>query len=194
MFTGSTLRVRLNCQINSRREQLIRQFSATCGVVIVFHLLFHLPLSCRSSSLLSRLVFSSLLSSLLSRLVFHLLSRLVLSCLLFSVSVPVCCVVVVVVAVRHGVCAVWCGVTRGKTPCVHSTRPRVYVQDVPVCTGTTRTHVSTCARGTGRHTRGRFERTHGDVLSGHTERREGGEGSSSASCFSSVKPVIFDIF
>ena len=44
-------------------------------------------------------------------------------------------------------------------PCVHSKRARVYVQNVPVCTGTTRTCVSTCARGAG---------THGDVLSGHT--------------------------
>ena len=41
-------------------------------------------------------------------------------------------------------------------------RPRVYVQNLPVCTGTTRTCVETCARGAG---------THGDVLSGHTEFR-----------------------
>ena len=38
-------------------------------------------------------------------------------------------------------------------------KPRVSVQNVPVCTGTTRTCVSTCARGAG---------THADVLSGHT--------------------------
>ena len=31
--------------------------------------------------------------------------------------------------------------------CVRSKRPCVYVQNVPVCTGTTRTCVSTCARG-----------------------------------------------
>ena len=39
---------------------------------------------------------------------------------------------------------------------------RVYVQNVPVCTGTTRTHVSTCARGVG---------THGDVLNVTQRRR-----------------------
>ena len=43
-------------------------------------------------------------------------------------------------------------------PCVHSKRP--------VCTGTARTCVSTCARGAG---------THGEVLNPHT----GGRGSSS---------------
>ena len=37
---------------------------------------------------------------------------------------------------------------------------RVYVQNVSVCTGTTRTCVSTCARGAG---------THGDVLNVHTQ-------------------------
>ena len=47
-----------------------------------------------------------------------------------------------------GVCAVWCGVWcvwcgTLKTPCVHSKRARVYVQNVSVCTGTTRTCVST---------------------------------------------------
>ena len=54
------------------------------------------------------------------------------------------------------------------TPCVDSKRPRVYVQNVPVCTGTTRTCFNTytlkhmCAWC--RHTRGRFECTHGGVL------------------------------
>ena len=43
-------------------------------------------------------------------------------------------------------------------------RLRVYIQNVPVCTGTTRTCVSTCARGAG---------IHGDVLDGHTEGRKG---------------------
>ena len=37
---------------------------------------------------------------------------------------------------------------------------RVYVQNVPVCTGITRTCVSTCGRGAG---------IHGDVLNVHTE-------------------------
>ena len=44
-------------------------------------------------------------------------------------------------------------------PCVDSKRARVYVQNVPVCTGTTRTCFNTCARGAG---------THGDVLNVHT--------------------------
>ena len=45
-------------------------------------------------------------------------------------------------------------------PCVESKRPRVYIQNVPVCTGTTRTCVTTCGRGAG---------IHGDVLNAHTE-------------------------
>ena len=45
-------------------------------------------------------------------------------------------------------------------PCVDSERPRVYVENVPVCTGTTRTCFNTCARGAG---------IHGDVLNVHTE-------------------------
>ena len=45
-------------------------------------------------------------------------------------------------------------------PCVDSKRPRVYVQNVPMCTGTTRTCFNTCARGAG---------IHGDVLNVHTE-------------------------
>ena len=48
---------------------------------------------------------------------------------------------------------------RGKTRVWIQKRPRVYIQNVPVCTGTTRTCVSTCARGAG---------THGDVLNVHT--------------------------
>ena len=48
-------------------------------------------------------------------------------------------------------------------PCVDSERPRVYVQNVPVCTGTTRTCFNTCARGAGIHG-GRFECTHVGVF------------------------------
>ena len=72
------------------------------------------------------------------------------------------CVVVCVVCV--------CGVV---SPCVRSKRLRVLVQNVPVCTGTTRTCVTTCGRGAG---------THGDVLNLHTEvfgtntRKRGGRG------------------
>ena len=74
-----------------------------------------------------------------------------------------------------GVCAVWCVVVCDtlKNPCVHSTRPRVYVQYVSVCTGTTCKRVSTCSRGAG---------IHGDVLNVHTEGvlyiQRGGRGSS----------------
>ena len=44
--------------------------------------------------------------------------------------------------------------------CVHSKRPRVWIQNIPVCTGTTRTCFNTCARGAS---------IHGDVLNVHTE-------------------------
>ena len=53
-------------------------------------------------------------------------------------------------------------------PCVHSTRPRVCVQNVPVCTGNIPTcfiHVGMLSVHTGTfwtHTRGRVECTHGD--------------------------------
>ena len=78
-----------------------------------------------------------------------LLSCLLLIRVLFSLS-P-CGVVVVLL--WWVVVSVVCGV---------STRTilRVYVQNVPVCTSTTRTHVSTCARGAS---------IHGDVLNVHTE-------------------------
>ena len=52
-------------------------------------------------------------------------------------------------------------------PCVDSTRPCVYVQNVPVCTGTTPACVTTCGRGACTHG-GRFEFTHGGFLDGHT--------------------------
>ena len=54
-------------------------------------------------------------------------------------------------------CGVWwclvCGVA-------HRKNLRVQIQNVTVCTGTTRTCVTTCGRGVG---------THGDVLNLHTE-------------------------
>ena len=67
-----------------------------------------------------------------------------------------------------GVCGVVCGAAwhAGKNL-------RVWIQNVPVCTGTTRTCVTTCGRGAG---------THGDVLFLHTEvfwtdtRGRGGRG------------------
>ena len=49
---------------------------------------------------------------------------------------------------------------RGKTCVLVQKCHRVYVQNVPVCAGTTRTCVETCTRGAG---------THGDVLNRDTE-------------------------
>ena len=56
------------------------------------------------------------------------------------------------------VLCVWCGVWRGLA---RRKNLRVQIQNVPVCTGTTRTCVTTCARGAG---------THGDVLNLHAWR------------------------
>ena len=52
-----------------------------------------------------------------------------------------------------------CAEKRGKTHVWIQKRLRVYIQNVPVCTGTTRTCWFTCARGAG---------THRDVLNAHT--------------------------
>ena len=75
---------------------------------------------------------------------------------MFSVCVCVCaCVCVCVyVCVFVSVC---------NPPCVRSTRPRICRQHAHMC-------FNMCAWC--RHTRRRFERTHGDVLKGHTESRE----------------------
>ena len=151
-----------------------------------------------SSLLFSSLLFSSLLSSslLFSSLAF--LSCLSFSVSLLSVSVSLClslslspCGVVWCGVCRcgrgvvggRGVClcvcvcvCVRCGTLKNvKNPCVRSKRLRVYIQNVPVFAGTTRTCVSTCARGAGAHgdVLRRFERTHGDVLNGPTGGREG---------------------
>ena len=71
------------------------------------------------------------------------------------------CVVVVVVILVVVVC-VWCvcGTLKKKKNVWVQKRHRVYIQNVPVYAGTTRTCVSTSARGAG---------THGDVLNQHTE-------------------------
>ena len=112
---------------------------------LVFHLLSRL--SSFIFSLVSHLL--SRLSSSLSSLVFHLLSRLS-SCLSVSVCCCGCCCGVLCL-----VCCVLCVVVcHAENP-----SPRVSVQNVPVCTGTTRTCIKTCARGAG---------THGDILNGHT--------------------------
>ena len=71
-------------------------------------------------------------------------------CLCLSVSVCCCVLLRVGVCGVCGVCCVWRVGTQKKTPCVDS--------KVPVCTGTTRTRVTTCGRAG----------THGDVLNVHT--------------------------
>ena len=110
------------------------------------------------SSLVSRLTFSCLLSLSLSVCLRVLLCVVLRGCCCFCCGVwcvwRVCvCVFVlcVVVCVR---CGVVCGVTHWKKPCVESARPLVYVQHVPVCTGTTHPHK-------------------GNVLILHTGEREG---------------------
>ena len=126
-----------------------------------------LVLFCLLLSLLCRLLFSlcpCLLSLSLSISVWCVvlccvvLSCLVLSCLVLSCLVLSCLVLsCLVLSCLVLSCLVLCGTV--KTPCVHSKRARVYVHNVPVCTGTTLTCVETCARGAG---------THGDVLNVHT--------------------------
>ena len=66
------------------------------------------------------------------------------------------CVVVAVAVVVVVVVVCVCGVV----PCVDSRRHRLYIQNVPVYAGNTRTCFSTCACVAG---------THGDVLNVHTE-------------------------
>ena len=90
------------------------------------------------------------------------------------------CLGVVCVVVLCGVCGVACVVVVCRVvwcvwcPRVYvQKRLRVYVQNVPVCTGTTLACVTTCGRGAD---------THGDVLNLHTEvfwtdtRGRGGRG------------------
>ena len=53
------------------------------------------------------------------------------------------------------------------SPRAHSTCSRAHAQNAPVYAGTTRTCIKH-VRAWCWYTRGRFERAHGDVLSGHT--------------------------
>ena len=83
-----------------------------------------------------------------------------LVCVCVCSCVCVCFCVVCVCGVCVCVCVCWGTLKkRGKTRMWIPTRLRVYMQNVPVYAGTTRTCVSTCARGAG---------THGDVLNPHT--------------------------
>ena len=97
---------------------------------------------------------------------------LVLSRLL-SFSVPLCpclslrVLLLVVVSCVHVVVVVVCACGVGW----HAENPRAYIQNVPVCTGTTPACGNTCGRRAG---------THGDVLNVHTggvpTERGAGEG------------------
>ena len=105
-----------------------------------------------SPPLFSSLFFASLFSSLLLSLHLSCLSSYMSVCR--RVCLCVWCGVVVV-------CAVWCGTLKtpcvdSKTPpCVDSKRPRVCRQHAHMCFS-----ICACCR----HTRGRFESTHGDVF------------------------------
>ena len=121
---------------------------------LVLHLLFHL---------LSPLVLSSPLSFCL------VFSSSVFSCLLFlclslSLSVSAVSQCLCLLVVLWSCCCCVVVYTLKKT--------RVYVQNVAMSTGTAYMLKHMCAWC--RYTRGRFERTHGDALNGHT----GGRGSS----------------
>ena len=120
-------------------------------------LLFHLLVSPFSSSrFFSFIVSSSLFLSclLFSFLVLSRLSFSVSLCLSLSLSVSLC--FCLSLSLCLSVCVVWCV----WCPRVYvQKRLRVYVQNVPVCTGTTPACVTTCGRGAG---------THGGVLNVHT--------------------------
>ena len=81
----------------------------------------------------------------------------------------------VCVVVLCGVCGVVCVVVWCVwCPRVYvQKRLRVYVQNVPVCTGTTPACVTTCGRGAGTH--GDVLNLHGGFLDGHTGERGRGE-------------------
>ena len=161
----------------------------------IFSLLFHLVSS--FSFIFSRFFILSLLLSCFS-LLFHLLLSCLVSPLssspaFLSLSVSVSlslslCLRVMLCVVLCGVCRCGRGVVGGRgvclvcvcvlrhaeqtwknpcvdsktSPCVHSKRPRVYGHHAHMC-------FNMCAWC--QYTRGRFERTHGDVFNGHTESR-----------------------
>ena len=94
-------------------------------------------------------------------------------------------VVVIVVVWCVVVFGVWCG-TQKKPPCVDSKRPRVYRHHARMCQN---------MRAWCRYTRGRFERTHGGFLDGHTAcmetgREEGGRGCHRQFCLPRLVHVV----
>ena len=85
------------------------------------------------------------------------------------------CLVCVCVCVFSVCVFVCCGTLKKcgkKTRVWIQKRLRVYIPNFSVYAGTTRTCVSTCVRGADTHGNV-FERTHRDVVDGHTEKREG---------------------
>ena len=163
----------------------LSSFIFSCFLVLCRLILFSLVLSlflCLSFSVFFLCLFS--LSLCLS------LSLSVSLCLSLSPCDVVCCVVWCV-SLWSWCCwwswCVWCVCvcvfvcvlrhaekTKKKPVFGIKKRLRVHIQNVPVCTGTTRTCVSTFTRGAG---------THGDVLNVHTEAflkpHTGSRGSSS---------------
>ena len=145
------------------KKKIVFSFISFC-LHLVSSLVLLLLSSCLVSSLLS--IFSSLVFHLLSSclvfsfVVFHLLSSclvfsfLVLCCLSFSLSLSLCVSVSLCLCLRVVLCVVvLCGVCgfKNASVCAFKTSP---------CADTTRTCVSTCARGA---------RTHRDVLNLHTK-------------------------
>ena len=167
-----------SCLVSPLSSSLVSSllsFIFSC-LLVLYHLLLSF-LSCLVS--LSCPVSLSLSSSLS-------LSLSVSLCLSLSVSLSVCrslCLRVMLCVVSCGVCRCGRGVVGGRGVClvcvlwhVEKTwknriwlqkRLRVYIQNVPVYAGTTRTCVETCARGAGTHG-DVLNRTHGDVLNPHT--------------------------
>ena len=130
-----------------------------------FFLVLSLLLHVSFSSFVFLLLFSLLLSPstlFFFFFFFSLSSSLFSLCLLSPCVGGVCVVVCVVVCVWCVWCGVWCTVWCGtlktpcvdskRFPCVDSTRPRVCRQHAHMLK-----HVCACCR----HTRGRFESTHG---------------------------------
>ena len=200
------------CPVSSSSSSLVFHL-LSCLLFFILSLLVYSFLSSLSFS--SSLVFSFIsellyFSGLFSSTLF--LSCLVLSCLVslslflsvslcfcLSVSVSVwwcvvwyvCCVLCVLVwllLLLCVVCCVLCG-TQKKPPCVDSKRPRVYRHHARMCQN---------MRAWCRYTRGRFERTHGGFLDGHTacmetgreEGRERGRGCHRQFCLPRLVHVV----
>ena len=164
----------LSCLASCLSSCLVLSCLSSCLVlsrVLSFILSCLLVLSCLVLSCLVLSLSCFSVSVLVSLSCLCLCLRVMLSlCLSLSLSLRVMLWVVLcgVVSLWSWCCwwswsvfvCVCCGTLkkRGKTRVWIQKRLRVYIQNVPVCTCTTRTCVETCARGAG---------THGDVLNVH---------------------------